>query len=256
MILEEAFATGSTPFHRRDARVKIIGGAAISLVLALAPSFQVAALGCLATGTLLLFSRPDPRLLLRRLLTVNIFTFFLWLTLPLTYGGEEMLPFGFLSVSVEGLRVAGLITLKTNGILFCFLALLATSSTASLGHGLEKLGVPPKLTFLLLFSYRQLFVIHQEFQRLQRAAALRGFHPTNSLHTYRTYSHLFGMTLVKSWNRSQRIHQAMVLRGFSGRLIPLDQPRLVGRDYLFLTGLLLIGLLLALLSLSPLVPIS
>jgi cobalt/nickel transport system permease protein len=253
-MMEEPFATGSTLFHRRDTRVKLIGAAAISLVLGLTSSFATAATGCLVTSFLLILSKPDPHLVLKRIASVNIFTLFLLITLPLTYGGDEMVhsKLQFLHFSLDGLRMACLIALKTNGILFCFLALLATSTTVSLGHGLGKLGMPRKLIFLLLFSYRQLFVIHQEYQRLQRAAKLRGFSPANSLHTYRTYSYLFGMTLVKSWNRAERVHQAMVLRGFSGRLIPLNQPQPSKADYCFLIVLLLISLILAGLSLVPL----
>jgi cobalt/nickel transport system permease protein len=251
-MIEEPFAAGSTLFHKRDARIKIIGAGAISLVLALTSSFTTAATGCLVTCFLLILSKPDPYLLLKRIASVNIFTLFLLITLPLTYGGDETVHVTLLHFSLDGLCMAGLIALKTNGILFCFLALLATSTTVSLGHGLEKLGLPRKLIFLLLFSYRQLFVIHQEYQRLQRAAKLRGFIPVNSLHTYRTYSYLFGMTLVKSWNRAELVHQAMVLRGFSNRLIPLNQPQPSKADYYFLIILLLISLMLAGLSLVPL----
>ncbi len=247
-MIDEPFATGSTLFHKRDPKIKIIGTTAISMVLALCTSIPVAATGCIITAILLSFSRPNFKLLSRRLIQVNIFTLFIWITLPLTYGKGETIQLSFLNIHLDGIRMAALISLKTNGILFCFLALLATSSTSSLGHGLEKLGVPRKLSFLFLFTYRQLFVIHQEYLRLQRAAKLRGFTPNNSLHTYQTYSHLFGMTLVKSWNRGERIHQAMILRGFNGRLIPLTQPQPGKADYYFLFVMLLISLFLAGLS--------
>jgi len=247
-MIDEPFAQGSTFFHKRDSRVKLVGAAAISIVLALCSSFLVAVSGCIITGILLFLSKPDPALLLRRLIQVNFFSLFIWLTLPFTYGGGDALHVSFLNISLDGIRMAVLITLKSNGILFCFLALLATSTTVNLGHALEKLGVPRKLSFLLLFSYRQLFVIHQEYQRLQRAAKLRGFTPKNSMHTYKTYSHLFGMTLVKSWNRAERVHQAMILRGFNGRLIPLSRPQPGRADYYFLFVMLLISLILAGLS--------
>ena len=244
-MIDEPFAIGTSLFHKRDARVKIIGAAAISIVLALCSSFLVAGAGCIITGTLLILSKPDIRLVFKRIRGVNIFTLFLWLSLPLTYGGGEMFQYSFLNLSLDGIRMAALISLKTNGIFFCFLALLATATTVHLGHALEKLGMPRKLSFLLLFSYRQLFVIHQEYQRLQRAARLRGFVAANSLHTYRTYSHLFGMTLVKSWNRAERVHQAMILRGFNGKLIPLNHPQSDKGDNYFLILMLLISLFLA-----------
>lgn len=251
-MMEEPFANGVSFFHKRDPRVKIIAAASLSLVLALTSSFTTAITGFFITVFLLILSKPNLSLLLKRIMGVNIFTLFLLITLPLTYGGDETVTFLFFNISTGGLRMALLIALKTNGILFCFLALLATSSIVSLGHGMEKLGVPLKLIFLLLFSYRQLFVIYQEYKRLQRAAKLRGFVPENSLHTYQTYAYLFGMTLVKSWNRAQRVQQAMMLRGFNGRLIPLNQPQPTIIDYGFLLLLLLISLILSGLSFLPL----
>ncbi len=249
-MISEPFSSGSTLFHCSDARVKVIGGTVLSLVLATTTSFAVAMIGFLFTSLLLLISRPSPGLILKRIATVNIFTLFLLFSLPLTYGGADIVQLQYFQISLDGMRIACLIAIKTNGILFCFLALLATSSTVSLGHALERLRLPRKLVFLLLFSYRQLFVIHQEYLRLHRAAQLRAFTPSNSLHTYRTYSHLFGMTLVKSWNRAERVHQAMILRGFDGRLIPLKQPQLRKSDYLLLASLLLISLILAGFSLN------
>ncbi len=244
-MIEEPFANGVSFFHKRDPRIKIIAAASLSLVLALTSSFTTAITGFIFTALLLILSRPDFSLLVKRIMSVNVFTLFLLITLPFTYGSGETMNLGAFTINLDGLCLAGLITLKTNAILFCFLALLATSSIISLGHGMEKLGLPLKLIFLLLFSYRQLFVIHQEYKGLQRAAKLRGFTPVNSLHTYRTYAYLFGMTLVKSWNRAQRVQQAMVLRGFNGRLIPLNQPTPTMVDYGFLIILLIMSLILA-----------
>ena len=42
------------------------------------------------------------------------------------------------------------------------------------------------------------------------------------------------MTLVKSYNRGARIHQAMLLRGFNGHLIPLTSHRMNRNDIVFL----------------------
>jgi len=237
----ESFTSGNTLFHKRDARVKLIGAMVLSLVLALNSDMTVAVAGCIFSAILLVLSKPDPQLFLKRIALVNIFTLFLFITLPLTYSGD----------SSSGLAIATLIALKTNAIFFCFLSLIATSNAASLGYALQNIGMPTKLTFLFLFSYRQLFIINQEYKRLQRAARLRGFIPGSNLHTYRTYSNLFAMTLVKSWNRADRVHQAMLLRGFSGVLIPLHRQTAGLADYIFLSALLFIALLLTFFSLFP-----
>ena len=233
----ESFSQGNSPLHRADARIKLVATALLTLIIALGQSFYTAAGGLGVGIILILLTRLPLGTILRRLLVVNGFIGFLWLTLPLTYPGEALFHLGPLSVSRAGVLLAGLITLKTNAIILIFISLLATSSVADLGHAMARLHLPEKLCLLLLFSYRYIFVINQEYQRLVRAAKLRGFKPGTNLHTYRTYAHLFGMTLVKSWNRAERVHQAMLLRGFQGRFYTLDDRRLESSD------LLLLGLL-------------
>ena len=182
------------------------------------------------------------------MIAINTFTLFLWLTLPLTYGGREFTTMGPLSLSAEGLQLAALITLKTNAIILAIIALLGTSRIANIGHALETLQCPKKLCFILLFSYRYVFVIYQEYRRLVRAAQMRCFVPATTIHTYRTFGYLFGMTLVKSWNRATRVHQAMVLRGFNGQLIPLSKDIYTTGDTVFLSTLLTLTTILAMLN--------
>jgi cobalt/nickel transport system permease protein len=245
-MMDERFATGDSLLHRRDPKVKVIVAAAFITVAAISNSFTVVTLALALAFMLLLMSRLELRQVGKRLLTANTFTLFLWLTLPLTYGGREMISFGPLTLSGEGIRLATLITLKTNCIVLSLIALLGTSRIASLGHALEGLYCSRRLCFLLLFSYRYIFVIYQEYQKLTRAAGMRCFVPATTLHTYRTYAYLFGMTLVRSWNRATRVHQAMLLRGFNGRLIPLEQQAVGRNDLVFLViGLTMTGAIAA-----------
>lgn len=242
--MTEYFSNGHSFFHKLDARVKIIAAFVLTVNLALTHHYSVAGLG-LVTGLLfLLISQVDLLLVCRQMAAINLFTFFLWLTLPLTYGGHAEFNIGPLPISTEGVGLALLITLKTNAIVLIIISLPATSSISALGHGLNRLHISTKLCCLLLYSYRYIFVIHQEYKRLLRAAKIRCFTPHTSIHTYKTYAYLFGMTVIKSWNRSERVNQAMVLRGFSGKLAPLDQSILGPRDYFFLV--IIIVILLAL----------
>ncbi len=232
----EGFSQGDSLLHRTDTRVKLVCALALTLVIALCHSFATAAGGLVLGLVLLGLARLPLRQVLWRLLVVNSFIGLLWLSLPLTYPGDP-LTLGPLHLSRQGLVLVSLITLKTNGIIILFISLLATSTVAELGHGLGQLRVPGKLCLLLLFSYRYIFVISQEYQRLLRAARLRCFEPGTNLHTYRTYGHLFGMTLVKSWNRAQRVTQAMMLRGFRGRFYTLEDRILYRRDLIFLASM-------------------
>ena len=247
-MLEEPFSKGDSFFHRANPGIKIISAAALTLVVSLSGSFVPVIAGLFISFMLLAFAGLDGSMVFRRMLAVNGFIGFLWLTLPLTYGGDMLMSLGPLALSGDGIRLAALITLKSNAILLLFIALVATSTVPELGHGLEALRMPPKLCFLMLFSYRHLFVISSEYHRLARAAEIRCFKPGTSLHTYRTYAHLFAMTLVKSWNRSQRIQEAMLLRGFNGRFYTMREHAVTGLDQFFLAGMLVTVTIIALLN--------
>lgn len=235
-MMDEPFATGTTLLHTTDPRIKIVVAMVFILVVAVTDSFGVVSLALFFTLAMATVGRLPVILVAKRLLAANSFVLFLWLTLPLTYGGEPMFMIGPLPVSHTGIMLSLLISLKTNTIVLAIICLLATSTIARLGHALEGLGLPSRLCFLVLFSYRYISVIHQEYLRLSRAAKMRCFKPATTIHTYRTTAYLFGMTLVKSYNRGARIHQAMLLRCFNGHLIPLSVHRINKTDLVFLAA--------------------
>ena len=241
-MIEELFAQGTSVLHRIDPRVKIIGAICYITTVALIHSYISLICAFLFALTMLMTARLPMAAVFKRILLVNGFTLFLWITLPLTYGGEHTYHFWSLTLSQEGINLAARITLRTNTIILTIIALLTTSTIANLGSALDRMRFPKKICFLLLYSYRYIFVIHQEYLRLLRAARMRSFSPKTNLHTYKTYAYLFGMTLVKSYNRAQRVHQAMLLRGFNGRLVSLYRYDIGKTDIFFLCILTLANL--------------
>lgn len=233
-MMDEPFTHSDSILHTIDPRVKLVVAFCFILIIAISSSFTLAGTGLVLSVALILMARLPLTLVGKRLLAANSFILFLWLTLPLTYGGEALFQLGPLNFTRDGVVLSALITLKTNTIVLAIIALLATSTIASLGHALEGLGLPGRLCFLLLFSYRYIFVIYQEYLRLTRAAKMRCFQPSTNIHTYKTVAYLFGMTLVKSYNRGARIHQAMLLRCFNGHLVPLSHHTLDRKDLAFL----------------------
>lgn len=227
MNLTEQFSEGSSILHRAPAEGKLLLAAAFACAVAVQTHFQGFALALPLAVGLCLLSRLPYRPLLRRLLLVNSFTALLWILLPLTYGGRTVpLQLGGLAVPVsqDGLYFAGLVTLKCSTILLAILALVATSPISVLGAGLLRLRVPPKLCHLLLFTYRYIHIIGEEFTRLSTAARMRGFRPGTNIHTYRTYANFTAQLLLRSWERAERVQQAMLLRGFNGSFPSLHSP--------------------------------
>jgi cobalt/nickel transport system permease protein len=122
----------------------------------------------------------------------------------------------------EGPDLAGLITLKVNAIFLALSALLGSSTVNQVLHALAHLKLPSKLVTLFMLFYRYLHLLDQEYRRLRQAMTVRGFIPKTNLHTYRSYARLVAMLLVRSVDRSERVYQAMLCRGFSGTFWLLD----------------------------------
>jgi len=235
-MLDESFALGGSILHKLDPRAKILAALPPAFLTAVLQDLKAAAVSLTFALILTALSRPPARKLAGRILTVNGFVAFLWIVLPFSTPGERLASFGPLSVTYEGLQLALLVTLKSNALFLLFLGLVATTPAPDLGRSLGMLGAPDRLCQLLIFSYRYVHVLAQEYQRLAVAIRVRGFKPGMNLHTYRTAAYLAAMLLVRGYDRAQRVRQAMVLRGFDGRFHSLAEYSLRAPDYYLLTA--------------------
>lgn len=218
---------------RLDPRSKILAAFGFSLLAALSQNPRTAAV-CLALGLVLLaVSNLQPKLIFRRALAVNAFVVFLWLLLPWQLNFGSAVQASMLSFNPPGLELAWLITLKVNAVFLALLALLGTSNVNDLLHAMAHMKIPGKLVTLFLLFYRYIYVMRGELGRLRQAMVVRGFKPGNNLHTYRSYANLVGMLLVRSFDRSERVYQAMLLRGFDGTFWLLDHFYWHRRDTIF-----------------------
>lgn len=237
-MFDEPFARGGSFLHRVDPRFRLAVAFLCAVGLAIVRHPPVAALGLLFAVLLLALSRPPLGALVRRLLAVNIFILFLWLTVPVTMPGEPLALWGPFAFSRPGVLLTLLVTIKSNAIFLMFLALVATMDSPTIGYALERLRFPSKLVFLFLFTYRYLHVIADEWRKLHVAARLRGFVPRTNMHTYRTLGNMLGMVFVRSFDRSTRVYEAMILRGFSGRFQSVTTFRATFRDAAFAAAVL------------------
>jgi cobalt/nickel transport system permease protein len=245
LSIQEPFSEGASLAHRLDPRGKIVVGALFAILMATATTYAVALAGLVLALICLALARLPLKEVLARLLVVNSFIVFLWLVLPLTYPGDPVWRLGPLAASRQGLVYTGLITLKSNAIIIALIALIATAPIVTLGQALHHLRLPDKLCHLLLFTYRYIYVFEQEYRRLVQAMKIRGFRPRTNLHTYRSYAYLAAMLLVRSFDRAERVFEAMRCRGFQGTFYSLRTFTWQRRDGIFLAfSLLALGVLL------------
>jgi cobalt/nickel transport system permease protein len=208
---------GHSPLHRAPAHLKILGLLAFVLLVVATPREWVWAFaGYLALmGVVVAVSRVPPTYLLKRTVVEVPFVVFAAL-LPFVARGPRIDVWG-LSLSESGLLGAwGLLAKGTLGVL-ASLTLAATTEPQELLAGLERLRLPNLLVQIMGFMVRYLDVVTSELQRMRIARESRGFVARNPRH-WPVLARSAGALFIRSYERGERVHLAMLSRGYTGRM--------------------------------------
>lgn len=220
--LLDPVAPGGALIGRLDARTRVIAAGLYAVAAVAAQGLAAQGLALALAAVLAVAARLPLGPTLRRLLALEGFMVLALATLPFTVPGIPVATVLGWEASAEGLSRALSIVLVANGVMLATQALLGSLEVAVLGHALARLGAPRRLVTLLLFTVRYIEVLAQEYHRLRLAMRARAFRPRTGWHTWRAFGWLVGMLLVMSLERSERIHAAMRLRGFTGCYPVLD----------------------------------
>lgn len=87
---------------------------------------------------------------------------------------------------------------------------------------LRRWGMPQILVAILAFMYRYSYVVFDELQRMRTARAARDFGLRGWWQQWKMSGQLVGMLLVRSLSRAERVHGAMLARGWTGEVHVLD----------------------------------
>jgi cobalt/nickel transport system permease protein len=95
------------------------------------------------------------------------------------------------------------------------LTLAATTEPHHLLQGLERLRLPHQLVQIMGFMVRYLDVVSDEMRRMRIARESRGFTARNPRH-WPVLARSAGALFIRSYERGERVHLAMVSRGYTG----------------------------------------
>lgn len=202
--------------HRLDPRARIIAAVSASAAISLCHSPRSLGFALAASVVSVIVARVPIPALLQRTVPLNGLLSFLCASLLFFTPGATLFSIAAMHATREGLGQCIVVVLKANAIVLLLAALLGSIELVDLGHAMSRLKVPPVLTHIFLFTIRYMSLMLAEFERLSRAAQLRGFTPGANRHTLRTTGYMIGMMLVRSYARGERILNAMRLRGYNG----------------------------------------
>lgn len=221
----ELYVVGTSPVHRLAASAKLVGLVVFTSAVALTPRHAVGAFvvdGVVLAGVIGC-ARLPLRLVLARLTVIAPFVVAAMLLPFISEGGEQVDVAG-LSLSVDGSWAAWNIVIKAVLGATASIVLSATTSVPDLLAGLSQLKVPAVLVAIVSFMFRYLDVLIDELHRMRNAMVSR-CHDPRWLWQVRPIASSAGALFVRSYERGERLHLAMLSRGYTGSM-PLiaEQP--------------------------------
>lgn len=212
---------GHTPVHRLPAHVKLLALVGFVFVVVATPREAFWAFGVYAVllGAVAVIAAVPARFILRRMVVEIPFVVFA-LLLPFLAVGPQVEVLG-LSLSEDGLLAGWNILAKgTLGVVASIL-LAATTDARALLMAMQRLRVPPVLVEITSFMVRYADVIADEMRRMKIARESRGFEPTRR-RALQVVASSAGALFIRSYERGERVHLAMLSRGYNGRLPSLE----------------------------------
>jgi cobalt/nickel transport system permease protein len=133
------------------------------------------------------------------------------------FGTGEVIEIGSISLYVNGLLAGASIVVKgTLGILVA-INLSATTTAREILNGLETLKMPTPMVQIASFMLRYVNVVNDEMLRMAVARASRGFEATG-IRQWPVLATAAGALFIRSYERGERVHLAMIARGYQGDL--------------------------------------
>jgi cobalt/nickel transport system permease protein len=208
---------GHSPLHRAPAHVKVLALLGFVLVVVATPADWFAVFGiylAVLMGVIAVSRVPPPYLLKRMVVEVPFVVFAL--LMPFVSTGPRVDVLG-VTVSEPGLLAGWALLAKGSLGVLASLTLAATTEPRDLLAGLQRLRMPQQLVQIMGFMIRYLDVVTEEMRRMRVALESRGFSARDPRH-WPVLARSAGALFIRSYERGERVHLAMVARGYTGRL--------------------------------------
>lgn len=225
------FITGDSRIHRLPSETKLVAVVAAVVVMAVTPRQEVVAFALYAVGAWSVIAMTGIGLAtyVKRLAVIIPFVLFA-VIVPFLGGGESVQVVG-VSLSVDGLWATWNILAKAGLGATLSIALSATTPVPDLLHGLTRLRVPRLLVAIIAFMLRYIDVLVEQLGRMRRSMVARG-HDPRWLWQVKPIASSAGALFVRSYERGERVHQAMLARGYSGVMPVVTDRQASPREWL------------------------
>jgi cobalt/nickel transport system permease protein len=211
------YVHGHSRVHRLFPEIKVASAILLAIAVAVTPREAVwafAAYGILL-GMVAALARVPVGFVVVRLTAVLPFVAFAFL-IPFIASGPQVEFLG-VSVSEEGLWGAWNILAKAILGASTSILLVATTEVPMILQGLAQLKVPAVFVSIAGFMVRYLELIAEDLGRMRTAMRARGYNP-RWMWQSKPIASAAGSLFIRSYERSERVHAAMLSRAYGGSM--------------------------------------
>ncbi|GAA0386031.1 cobalt ECF transporter T component CbiQ [Acrocarpospora corrugata] len=213
----QLFRAGDTVVHRLPPQCKLVAVVAFAVVVVATPRERFWVFGgyLLLLAAVAAVARVPARFVLRRMVVELPFVLFAF-AIPVIGLGERVTFWG-ISLSVDGLWASWNILAKATLGVIASILLAATTEPRAMLLGAQRLRMPQLLVQIATFMLRYLDVVLDAMRRMKVARESRGFQARN-LRQAPVLAKSAGALFIRSYERGERVHLAMLSRGYTGTM--------------------------------------
>lgn len=151
-------------------------------------------------------------------------------------------------ITKQGVQAAAIFTLRVAVSVSAVVLLFLTTQQRVLFKSLRSIGIPKVYVLTLEMAYRYIFLLMDLIREMYVAKKARTIKSRSTFEEQKWVGGRIGYVLMRSLGISERVHMAMISRGFSGEVKTLQEFHMSGRDYLAGICSLMMSMLLILIS--------
>jgi cobalt ABC transporter, permease protein CbiQ len=165
--------------------------------------------------------------------------------------GAHLGPFSLPSsiyITRQGINTAVIFTMRVATCVSTVVLLFLTTPQQVLFKSLRSVGVPKIYVFTLEMAYRYIFLLTDMVREIYIAKKARTIKTGSMFEEQKWVGGRIGYTLIRSLDTSEKVHAAMMSRGYNGDVKIMQEFKMRNRDYVSGTIAISMSILLVLIS--------
>ena len=165
--------------------------------------------------------------------------------------GAHLGPFSLpanICITEQGVNMAIIFTMRVATCVSAVVLLFITTPQQVLFKSVRSVGVPKIYVLTLEMAYRYIFLLMDMVREMYVAKKARTIKSRSMFEEQKWVGGRMGYTLIRSIDMSEKVHMAMMSRGFNGDVKVMQQFKMKNRDYFAAATGLSLSILLVLIS--------